>query len=145
MRPSGPVGEEKELAVIGWLFDCLQRNALPGEQFAEAMDRMGMEKVVAAAGMRGKTAPQRPRARGRLSRVGLRPLRPGRLSPVAAPVPAFGDDPPRLPDPLLQPCNPCGSAEALLDLEELPCFLLVEGAITPDAVVAENLDPVLQL
>lgn len=145
MRSSGSAGKEEEVAVIGWLFDCFQRNALAGKQFAEAMGRMEVEKVFAAAGMRGETAPQRPRAGGCLSRVRLHSLCPGRLSPVAAPVPAFGDDPPCLTDPLFQPCNPCSSAEALLDFEELPCFLLVEGAITPDAVVAENLDPVLQL
>jgi len=38
------------------------------------------------------------------------------------------------------------SAEALLDLKEFACFLLVEWAVALDvAIVTENLDPVLQM
>ncbi len=62
---------------------------------------------------------------------------------AVAPVPALGDDPPRLSDPLLKARYPGGPSEALLDLEELPGLLLVERAIASDVVVvAGNLDPV---
>lgn len=46
------IAEDEAVAVVGRLLDCFRENALPGERFGEMMERVGREKVFAAAGMR---------------------------------------------------------------------------------------------
>ena len=57
-----PAAPHEAVAVVGRLLDYFRENALPGERLGEMMERVGVEEVFAAAGLRPLTVAAPPHA-----------------------------------------------------------------------------------